>query len=225
MRVASFLRLHDRPTEALACPTADGRSLRVDSSVADLLLYDVAFENLPGDAELEGFTQTLWVADERGTVWTATLRHSAEALMTLMGYEIQHRGIGAVESAPDEIADLFFEDLVLEGVVYCSDDRLPHLFWIDDVVVQAIYKYATFRFDIAGASYTPSAAFPHGQFHVQVREGGLYGEADNLTDIRTSEELPALVFPLRLPSLWKMNGVYRTEEGDWLQTVFPAPLL
>ena len=89
--------------------------------------------------------------------------------------------------------------------------------------MQAIFKYSTLVFDVAGE---PDATGGR-RLYARLREGSTYDAAIPLDKIRHTSELPAFVFRLGevLHNMLRLNGAVLDDFGSWSPTLFPEPVV
>lgn len=225
-RYAGAIGFEDLTVGAADAPTSDGRTLRFDPEAGYEARIEWSLTRLPGagDLPVDGVERRLWVPDADGRVWTAAERSTAWVFYeALARAQIENDlDIGLFDDANASIREAFDAPL-LAGVTLCGDDRAYRSLWIGGERVQVIFKYSQLVFDLARVAPTESSLYP--AYYVRLRQGSSFDRSVPLTEVRSTEQLPELVFGVIAPPLDAAGAVCNAVTGSWEMAPFPPPLV
>jgi hypothetical protein len=167
----------------------------------------------------------IWVADNDGCVWTAESSFTADFFVDELAFAFFENAREAylLDEAPERVQGLFNTSVLLEGVRFSSDDRFYRSFRFNGEWVQAIFKYSSLVFDVAvDESFSDLP-----RLWARLRQAASYDPGRALSEIRSTNELPGLVFELSSsPSrMLYSNGACITEGGSWMMSPIPKALV
>lgn len=229
MMIFDSIYLDEKSTRPVVFSTTDGRLLRVDPRMGcdlncryELSRVAAASNDLPVD----GVSCRIWLADNEGRVWSSISQFTSEYFVDELAFANfeNNSGLRPFEEAPAEEKRLFATSLVLNGVTYCSDDRFYRSMRIGTEWVQVIFKYSCLVFDVAFKESNIGMT----ALCVRLREGCDYDPTVPLPQIKSTDELPSLVFVLTWKSLVRMmyaHGACCTTQGSWVQSPLPERLV